>query len=84
LLAAALATATQGIEEAINDAMPAWRSLPALPDLAVGDQVAVTAHDYLQAVAVAREVVWTPSGRAPAAQVDRELQGLVDEVGSLW
>jgi hypothetical protein len=84
VLAAALARATQGIEEAAAATMPLWRSLPELPDLAVGDQVAVTAHDYLRAVSTAPATVWTASGRADLEQLDRELQALVAEVGALW
>jgi hypothetical protein len=83
-LAAALAIATQGIEEADAAAMPVWRSLPVLPDLAVGDQVAVTASDYLRVVVTAPAEVWTPSGRAEPASVDRDVRALVEEVGALW
>jgi hypothetical protein len=83
-LAAALATATQGIEEAGVAAVPAWRTLPVLPDLAVGDQVAVTAADYLRALSEAPATVWTPSGRAAIASVEREVGELIDEVGALY
>jgi hypothetical protein len=83
-LAAALATAAQGIEEAAAVAMPAWRPLTLLPDLAVGDQVAVTGNDYLRALAGAPETVWTPSGRVALSLVEREVRALVDEVGGLY
>jgi hypothetical protein len=83
-LAAALAIATQGIEEAAAVSMPSWRVLPLLADLAVGDQVAVTANDYLRATAAAPDTVWTPSGRAGLVPAVLEVRALVAEVGALW
>jgi hypothetical protein len=74
-LAQVLATATQGIEDADQPAMPVWRSIPRLDDLAVGDQVRVLAHDLLVALAVSPELVWVPAtlavpvGHVPAIGV---------------
>jgi hypothetical protein len=83
-LAAALATAAQGIEDADVFPMPTWRSLPALPDLAVGDQVAVLAHDYLDALATAPAEAWRASGRVPIEQLRAEITEVVADVGALW
>jgi hypothetical protein len=83
-LAVVLATTAQGIEEASTASMPSWRALPLLPDLAVGDQVAVTASDFVRAVAAAPVTVWTPSGRVELAEAVREVRALVAEVGALW
>jgi hypothetical protein len=89
-LATALAIATQGIAEEGAASMPAWRSLPVLPEQAIGDQVAVTAHDYLAAVDVSRGrgdaamLVWTPTGRATLEQLHGEVAALLADVGALW
>jgi hypothetical protein len=76
-LASALALAAQGIEDAGAPAMPEWRPLPALADLAVGDQVNVVAHDFLAALLGAPSVVWTPVGRAPVAELLRDVMAAV-------
>ncbi len=83
-LAAALATAAQGIDEADAAIEPAWRRLPVLPDLAVGDQVAVTAHDLLSLMTAAPDTVWTPSGRASLSSVLADVRAMVGAVGALW
>ena len=48
-----LADAAAALEATGTGAAPHLRTLPVLPDLAVGDQVAVTGHDLLAALAVA-------------------------------
>jgi hypothetical protein len=68
-LARDLATAVQGIEQAESAAPPTWRMLPDVPDLVVGDQLAVLAHDFSLAMPEAPEQVWTPHGRAPLSDV---------------
>ena len=45
-----LADAAEALEAAAAGVAPERRSLPVLPDLAVGDQVAVTGHDLLAAL----------------------------------
>jgi hypothetical protein len=42
-----LADAAQALEERDSGAEPHWRDVPALPDLSVGDQVALTGNDLL-------------------------------------
>lgn len=83
-LARAVVMATQGIESAAEAEMPAWRELPALPDLAVGDQLSVVAHDLAVGVASVRgpadTLVWTPQGRRPLLDVLRDLVAVADEV----
>jgi hypothetical protein len=86
-LAAALAIAAQGIEEAAAPSMPDWRVLPVLPDLAIGDQVAVTAHDYRAALVAGlaqATAVWTPSGRVELERLRADVQALVEDVAALW
>jgi hypothetical protein len=46
-VAQTLADAAQALEERESGVEPGWRDLPALPDLVVGDQVALTGHDLL-------------------------------------
>ena len=48
-----LADAAADLEAAVAGVPPERRMLPVLPDLAVGDQVAVTGHDLLAALAAA-------------------------------
>jgi hypothetical protein len=79
-LALTLAVAAQGIEDAAAPVMPAWRTLPLLADLAVGDQVSVVAHDFLAALVVAPSVVWTPVGQAPVSDLLLEVTASVAEV----
>jgi hypothetical protein len=79
-LARVLATAAQGIEDADQSAMPAWREPPLLADLAVGDQVRVLAHDFLAVLPGAASVVWTQSGRVSCAELVRDVVSSVAEV----
>jgi hypothetical protein len=73
-LARALAIAAQGVEAAGSVTPPVWHDLPDVPDLVVGDQLAVLAHDLRLALADgAPAEVWTPSGRAPLSDVLAEL-----------
>ncbi|MGH8889504.1 MAG: hypothetical protein ACRDV3_07040 [Acidothermaceae bacterium] len=97
LLARTLAVAAQGIERAGDPEPPAWRSVPEVGDLVVGDQVNVLAHDLRPALAevadasagvsgagsVASITVWTPQGRAPLADVLRDLAATAEEVQRL-
>ncbi|MGZ4611507.1 MAG: hypothetical protein ACXV2H_14725 [Actinomycetes bacterium] len=46
-----LADAAQGVEERGAPQEPAWRTVPELSDFAAGDQVTLTGHDLLTAVA---------------------------------
>jgi hypothetical protein len=84
VLARALVLAAQGIEEAGSPTMPAWRPLPEVPDLVVGDQVNVVAHD-LRLVAAGFPVaeVWTPDGRAPRDDVLTDVLATAREVRRL-
>lgn len=85
LLADVLAKAAQGIEEAGSPIMPRWRVVPQLPDLAVGDQVSVLAHDFSLVVSAAvSSEVWTPDGRAPLSDVLRDVAATADEVRRLF
>jgi hypothetical protein len=79
-LARVLAIAGQGIEDADQPAMPQWRELPLLADLAVGDQVRVLAHDFLAVLPSAPNSVWTPGGRVPRAELVRDVVSSVAEV----
>jgi hypothetical protein len=84
LLARVLATSAQGIEAAGAPEPPRWRTLPELPDLGVGDQLAVLAHDFRHAVATATSaLVWTPDGRVPLADVVRDVAATAAEVGRM-
>ena len=88
LLARLLAVACQGVEDAELLAMPAWRTIPVVADLVVGDQVNVLAHDLSVAVgnlagAPPGVTVWTPDGRAPLADVLRDVAATTDEVQRL-
>jgi hypothetical protein len=49
-LAQTLADAAQALEERESGSEPRWRDVPALSDLAVGDQVARTGQDLLTAL----------------------------------
>ncbi len=60
-LAARLALAAQGVEERDREVPPHWRELPYVGHFIVGDQIAVTGHDLIAAVAKlanAGEQVW--------------------------
>jgi hypothetical protein len=70
-LAARFAALAQGLEEAGQAGPPEWRELPVLEPFALGDQLAVTGNDLLQAYRrlpePAAAYVWTPGeGRVPA------------------
>ena len=79
-LAGALAATVQGIEEAGSPTPPAWRDLPDVPDLVVGDQLAVLTHDLRLAVAAnTLTEVWTPAGRALLADVLADLLAKIAE-----
>jgi hypothetical protein len=83
-LARALAITGQGIEEAGSATAPAWRDLPDVPDLVVGDQLAVLAEDLrLGLAADPPSEVWTPDGRAPLADVVRDVLATAQEVRRL-
>jgi hypothetical protein len=85
-LAQALATATQGIEDADQPAMPHWRPIPRLDDLAVGDQVRLLGHDLLAVLPTSPDLVWVPDMpdvRVPAAELVRSISAAVAEVDSL-
>lgn len=83
MLARTLMIAGQGMEEAAAAAMPVWRSLPDVPELVVGDQLAVMAHDLLTALPDAPAEVWTADGRAPLGDVVRDVLATVQEVQRL-
>ncbi len=69
--AQALATAAQGLAERSARGEPRWRAVPRLSDFAVGDQVAVTAHDLLAELAGCdpAEPTWAPGTRRTAVEV---------------
>lgn len=83
LLARVLAHAAQGIEQADSDELPRWRDVPRLPDLAVGDQVRVLAHDLTQALESAPAQVWAPDGQAPLSDVLHDVNATAREVRRL-
>ena len=59
---------------------PAWRDLPDVPDLVVGDQLAVLTHDLRLAVSPnTLTEVWTPAGRALLADVLADLLAKIAE-----
>jgi hypothetical protein len=66
-----LATAAQGLAERSAAREPRWREVPRLSVFAVGDQVAVTAHDLLGELAGCDpgEPVWAPGTRRTAVDV---------------
>jgi hypothetical protein len=77
-LASQLAAVAQGMAEWRSPLPPRWRKVPALGPFALGDQIAVTGSDLLDAYdALMREAgtpagtqVWTPGdGRIPADKV---------------
>ena len=82
-LARNLAIVTQGIEQAASSTTPAWRDLPDVPDLVVGDQLAVLAHDLRSALAGAPAEVWTTNGRAPLADVVQAVVSMIAKTSSV-
>jgi len=79
-LARLLAQATEGIEAAAAVAPPVWRTLPTLPDVAVGDQVRVLAHDFLAVLPTSPSAGWGPDGRVDIDDVIRDVTATVSEV----
>jgi hypothetical protein len=61
-VAQALADAAQALEERDSGAEPRWRDVPALSDLAVGDQVALTGHDLLAQLPASTSSAIPPAG----------------------
>ena len=84
-LAQALADAEQGIAERAAERPPAWRAVPRLGDLAVGDQVAVTGADLVAACdgLGPDEPVWTRAGRSAASAVLARAVADVRELAAL-
>lgn len=79
-LARALAMTAQGVEESGSATPPDWRDLPDVPDLVVGDQLAVLAHDLQLAIAAGPPAdVWTPAGRSPLADALADLLAKITE-----
>jgi hypothetical protein len=70
-VARTLAVAAQGLVERGKDDEPAWRLPPDLADFASGDQVAVTGHDLLAALAGVDPAaqIWAPGARRTAREV---------------
>jgi hypothetical protein len=66
-----LVEAAQGLAQRDFRAEPGWRVLPVLPDLAVGDQVAVAGRDLLAELAGCgpQVVVWGRGARRTAVDV---------------
>jgi hypothetical protein len=83
LLARTLAVAAQGIEDADLRMPPSWRTVPVLADLAVGDQVAVLAHDLITALSAPPDRVWTPHGLVALSELVRDVAATVAEVKRL-
>jgi hypothetical protein len=83
--AQALADAAQGYAEAGAAQPPRWRTIPALSDFAVGDMVAVTGRDLIDAAAAASpdQQVWTRSGTRAAVAVLAEVAALLRDVRRL-
>lgn len=82
-----LADAEVGLARRHEPAEPTWITVPRLRDLAVGDQLAVLAHDLLDAVSEVTErdnpeapTLWTRGGRRRLAEV---MSGLAGEAGRL-
>jgi hypothetical protein len=81
-LAAALAVAGQGVEERDQVDPPVWRVLPFDGPFVVGDQIGVTGHDLLRAIAL----VITAAAAAAAAPTDANAEGDadVDATMTMW
>lgn len=75
-LAQALADGAEGV--AAGDRTPVWRALPALSDAIVGDQVAVTAAELREALALAvpDDPAWTRAGCTTVARLATDLLAL--------
>jgi hypothetical protein len=72
-----LADAAAGVEAAAQASPPHWPELPALGDFAVGDQVAVTGRelvDALSALPSPEQWVWTRDGRRTAADLAADVR----------
>jgi len=84
-LAQALADAEKGIAERAAGQPPAWRPVPRLGDLAVGDQVAVTGADLVAACEGLGpdDAVWTRAGRSAASAVLAQAVADVRELAAL-
>lgn len=84
-IAQVLADAAQGIEDRHEADEPPWRELPALGDLAVGDQVTVTGQDLLTATGVVAPVdtVWARGRRRTAGEVLEDAAARLAEVRRL-
>ena len=76
-VAQTLVDAAQALEERDSGAEPRWRDLPALSDLAVGDQVALTGHDLLRILdsTSREETVWARGTRRTAGEVVADAAG---------
>jgi ABC-type amino acid transport substrate-binding protein len=70
-VAQSLADAAQALEERESGVEPRWRDVPALSDLAVGDQVALTGQDLLTALDSGGpdETVWVRGTRRTSGEV---------------
>jgi hypothetical protein len=82
--AGALADAALGVSEAAPAGPPRWREVPRLRDFAVGDQVAVTGRELVEALAAGPAPdaqVWTRTGRRRARDVVAEVLDLLAAVG---
>lgn len=77
-----IAEAEQGIAARQGPVEPAWRGLPDLGDLAVGDQLAVTGHDLLSVIEHVRpdDDVWARGRRRTARDVVTEVAGHLAEL----
>lgn len=64
-----LALAGQGVEAAAAATEPAWRAVPDLPVLALGDATAVMAHDLVAALASRPAAAWTRGRRRPSLEL---------------
>jgi hypothetical protein len=85
VLAQSLSDAEQGIAERAAERPPAWRTMPRLGDLAVGDQVAVTGADLVASCEGLdpAESVWTRAGRSAASAVLARAVADVRELAAL-
>ncbi|MGH8868815.1 MAG: hypothetical protein ACRDYU_12540 [Actinomycetes bacterium] len=65
-----LADLAHGVEDRNDPSAPRWREVPRLSDASIGDQVAVTGHDAVAAVAGTppEAEVWTRAGRSPVSE----------------
>ncbi len=74
-LAQVLAVGGQGLESPGRQLPVVWRQLPELPDLALADQIAVTASDAVRAARAltGRETVPTPGAPTQAREVVAQL-----------